>query len=56
MGLMRFVHDNWEWDPGLLALTFTHVDKASKTILEADIALNPGHNWVYEIPEDDHRF
>ena len=48
-----FVHDNWEWDPGLLALTFTHVDKASKTILEADIALNPGHNWVYEIPEDD---
>ncbi len=48
-----FVHPNWEWDSGLLALTFTHVDKASKTILEADIALNPDHNWVYNIPEDD---
>tara|TARA_B100000683_G_scaffold113166_1_gene111408 strand:+ start:3776 stop:4579 length:804 start_codon:yes stop_codon:yes gene_type:complete len=48
-----FIHPNWEWDPGLLALTFTHVDKASQTILEADIALNPDHNWVYEIPEDD---
>lgn len=42
-----FVSDNWEWDPNFLALTFSHVHKGNKTILETDIGLNPNHNWVF---------
>ena len=48
-----FVSDNWEWDPNFLALTFSHVHKGNKTILETDIGLNPGINWVFGDFEDE---
>ncbi len=48
-----FVSDNWEWDPNFLALTFSHVHKGNKTILETDIGLNPGINWVFGNFEDE---
>ena len=48
-----FVSDNWEWDPNYLALTFSHVHKGNKTILETDIGLNPGINWVFGDFEDE---
>lgn len=48
-----FVSDNWEWDPNFLALTFSHVHKGNKTILETDIGLNPNHNWVFGDFEDE---
>lgn len=39
-----WIAEDWPYDPGLLAVTFTHVDRAAGEILEADIAINAAHH------------